>query len=52
LGDFDNSNGQIRGKPRHVSWDVKKSVEEDGKRNEHNCITRESIPTTMCLIGM
>jgi hypothetical protein len=51
-GDFENSKGQTRGKPRHVGKDVQKSVEEDVKRNEHNCVARRTIPTTMCIRGM
>jgi hypothetical protein len=35
-----------------VGRDVKKSVEEDGKRNKHNCVTRGAIPTTMYIGGM
>jgi hypothetical protein len=50
--DFRNSKGKTRGKPRHVSRDVQKSVEEGGKRNEHNCVTSGAIPTTMCIRGM
>jgi hypothetical protein len=51
-GDFENSKGQMRGKPIHVGRDVQKSVEGDGKINEHNCVTRGAIPTTMCIRGM
>jgi hypothetical protein len=35
-----------------VDRDVKKSVEEDAKINEHNLIARGAIPTTMCIKGM
>jgi len=49
---FENSKGQSRGKPIHVSTDVQKGVEGDGKINEHNCIARASIPTKICIRGM
>ena len=29
--------------------DVEKSVQGDGQRNKHNCITRRTIPTTTCI---
>jgi hypothetical protein len=51
-GDFENSKGQTRGKPRYVDREVQKIVEEKNKRNEHNCVARGFIPTTMCIIGM
>ena len=34
-GYYENSKEQTRGKPTRVNRDVQKSVEEDGKRNEH-----------------
>ena len=48
-GDFENSKGQTRGKPKHVGRDVQKSVEEDVKRNEHNFVARGTLSTTMCI---
>jgi hypothetical protein len=43
----------MREKPIHVGGDVQKSVQGDGKRNEHNCIIGGAIPTiTMCIRGM
>jgi hypothetical protein len=39
----------MRGKPIHVGRDVQKSVQGDGKINEHNCIIGGGIPTTMCI---
>jgi hypothetical protein len=51
-GYYENSKGHMRGKPIHASRDVQKSVEEDGKINEHNFIARGAIPTTICIIDM
>jgi hypothetical protein len=34
--DYKNSKRQMRGNPIHASRDVQKSVQGDGKRNEHN----------------
>jgi hypothetical protein len=50
--DYANSKGQMRGKLIHVDRDVQKSVQGDGKRNEHNYIAGGTISTKTCIKGM
>jgi hypothetical protein len=42
----------MRRKQKEDGRDVQKSVQGDGKRNEHTFIIGGGIPTTMCIIGM
>lgn len=46
--DYENPKWSMHWYMKHATRNVQKSVEGDGQRNGHNCITWGSISTTKC----
>lgn len=47
--DYENPKRSMRRYLKHISRNVQKSVQGDGERNGHNCITEGDMSTTMLL---